>query len=136
MPTEMPTKLSDYFAHLSAGNTILWCYLIWYSVTLLFYFNPSPNLWLNALGLGLIVCLALVLSVSGFRDPGLFSWQTLRFFLLPFCVSSFSSLTKDQGYILIMPPALIPQIASVGACLLFMGFVYQQKRLQLRNSNN
>lgn len=132
----MPNTLKTYFANLSVGKAILWCYLIWYLVTLLFYFDPSASLWLNALGIGLIVGLALVLSVPSPRAPGILSWQSMRLFLLPFCISSFSALTKDQGFILIMPPALIPQIASVGACLLFMGFVYQQKRLQLRNSSN
>lgn len=132
----MPNTLTTYFANLSVGKAILWCYLIWYLVTLLFYFDPSASLWLNALGIGLIVGFALLLSVSGPNAPGILSWQSMRLFLLPFCVSSFSALTKDQGFILIMPPALIPQIASVGACLLFMGFVYQQKRLQLRNSSN
>jgi hypothetical protein len=132
----MTSKLTAYFAQLSPGKTILWCYLIWYMVTLLFYFDPAPNLWLNALGIALIVGFALVLSVNGFSDPGILSWQSTRLFLLPFCVSSFSALVKDQGFILIMPPALIPQIASVGACLLFMGFVYQQKRLRLRKSSS
>ncbi|MBI1921009.1 MAG: hypothetical protein HYS23_08005 [Geobacter sp.] len=36
----------------------------------------------------------------GKADP----WQVFRLFLIPFCVSSFSSLVKDRGFVLIFSP--------------------------------
>jgi len=35
-----------YFASLSIGKTVLWCYLIWYLVTAIALFDPSPSIWL------------------------------------------------------------------------------------------
>jgi hypothetical protein len=49
--------------------------------------------------------------------------------LMPFCVSSFSSLIKGNGFIFIIPPKSIEQIASIGVCVIFVVFVYGIKRL-------
>ena len=116
-----------YFARLETGKLILWCYLIWYLVTLFNYFDPSPAIWLNSLGISVVIGFALLLSV---RSPGLKSpdrWQTFRLFLMPFCVSSFSSLIKGHGFILIAPPNLSELALSVGSCATFVVFVYALK---------
>ena len=42
-----------YLKNLSIGKAVLWCYVIWYLVTLAYHFDPSPRLWLNSLGLRL-----------------------------------------------------------------------------------
>jgi hypothetical protein len=123
-----------YLANLSRGKIILWCYLIWYLVNVYFYFDPSPSLWLNSLGISLIMGLALTLSVSPGsskfptekRDP----WQRFRLFFIPFCVSSFASLIKGQGFILVIPPKPTEQFIAVGSCLLFVGVVYGIKALR------
>lgn len=53
-----------YFPHLKSGKFILWCYLIWYLVTLNYYFDPLPNIWLNSLGITAIIGFGLLLSVG------------------------------------------------------------------------
>ena len=42
-----------YLAGLTPARTVLWCYLLWYLVVLVRYFDPSPRLWLTSLGLSL-----------------------------------------------------------------------------------
>ena len=44
-----------YLAGLSTGRLILWCYLIWYLVVLVRYFDASLRLWLTSLGLSIII---------------------------------------------------------------------------------
>lgn len=118
-----------YFALLGVGRVILWCYLIWYLVTVVYYFDPSPAVWLNSLGISLVVGVALFLSVSNSGSGKAGRWQTFRLFVMPFCVSSFSSLIKGQGYILIVPPELPVLIASVGWCAVFIAFVLGVKHI-------
>ncbi len=113
-----------YFVELPRGKVILWCYLIWYLVNVYFYFDPSLSIWLNSLGISLIIGLALTLSVSKSPRRKSDPWQRFRLFLIPFCVSSFSSLIKDRGFILVMPPRLTEQVIAVGSCLIFVAIVY------------
>ena len=91
----------QYLSQLKSGMTTLWCYLIWYLVTVAAHFDASPRIWLTSLGISAIVGIALLLSVRGESAalPG--RWQTFRLFLMPFCVSSFSALIKGQGYFLV-----------------------------------
>src|SRR3954469_6643700 len=88
------TRLLDYFANLSIGRLFLWCYFIWYLVVLVRYFDPSPHLWLTALGMGVIVGSAPVVNtaLAGRVRNRVEFWQAFRFFLTPFCVASFSAL--------------------------------------------
>jgi len=118
-----------YFASLSAGKIALWCYLIWYLVTVVNHFDPAPTIWLNSLGISAVIGVALLLSVSKENSRKADPWQTFRLFLMPFCVSSFSSLIKGRGYILIVPPRLSEQVTSVGLCVAFILFVGVLKRL-------
>jgi hypothetical protein len=111
-----------YFASLPPGKTVLWCYLIWYLVNVGALFDPSPAIWLNSAGISLVIGLALRLSVSGgagAADPTAVRWQTFRLFLMPFCVSSFATLIKGRGYVLVFPsdPWLLG--LSVLACAAF-----------------
>lgn len=112
-----------YFALLRPGKIILWCYLIWYLLAVLFLFDPSPAIWLNSLGISLVIGLGLMLSVSRAAIGKLDRWQTFRLFAMPFCVSSFSSLIKGHGYILVFPPRLNELMLMIGACLIFVGLV-------------
>lgn len=124
--------LFRYFADLSVGKTVLWCYLIWYLAIVARYFDPAPRVWLNALGISAVIGSALVLSVNrqGFRqlDP----WPTFRLFLMPFCVSSFSQLIKGQGFYVILPPRLEEQAICFGLCAAFVLSVAALKRLERR----
>jgi hypothetical protein len=109
-----------YFASLSIGRRILWCYLLWYLVTVCSHFDPSPILWLNSLGIAAVIGLALLLSVGKRPDGARDGWQTFRLFLLPFCVSSFSSLIKGKGFILIFPPTQREELTAIAVCVAFL----------------
>ena len=123
-----------YLAKLETGKLVLWCYLIWYLVTLVFYFDPSPAIWINSIGISVIIGIALLLSVGGKGAKRLDRWQLFRLFLMPFCVSSFSSLIKGHGFIFIIPPRLVEQITAVGACAIFVLFVVVVKRVKPTNA--
>lgn len=118
----------DYFQGLTKGKVVLWCYLLWYLVVVGFHFDPAPRLWLNSLGISAVIGIALQLSVQApgqRRDP----WQTFRLFAMPFCVSSFSSLIKGQGFYLFVPPHMGEALTAVGACTAFVLVVALVKRL-------
>ena len=93
-----------YIKELSVTRTVLWCYLIWYLVMTAFYFVPTPRLWLTSLGVSVLIGIALIMNVISPGNPLKPSWQIFRLFLIPFCVSSFSSLVKDRGFFLIFSP--------------------------------
>jgi hypothetical protein len=120
--------LLNYFVNLKAGKITLWCYLIWYLVLATRYFDPSPAIWLNALGISMIIGTSLWLGV---RSPGRKPehWQVFRLFLTPFCVSSFSALIKGKGFILIIPPRVGELSLAAGACLAFVMCVAVVKML-------
>lgn len=108
-----------YFSTISTGRAVLWCYLLWYLVTVFFHFDPSPRLWLNSLGISCVIGIALMLSVTRTSGAPVDRWQTFRLFLMPFCVSSFSSLIKEAGYLFIIPPRPREWLAALSACALF-----------------
>jgi hypothetical protein len=117
-----------YFAQLPAGKIVLWCFLIWYASTVIHHFDPTPAIWLNALGISAIIGVALYLSVRETGRPPPDHWTTLRLFLMPFCVSSFSQLIKGQGFVLIFPPAPRELAMSLGACAAFVVAVWLLQR--------
>ncbi|HEY9867604.1 MAG TPA: hypothetical protein V6D08_00230 [Candidatus Obscuribacterales bacterium] len=98
--------LRDYLVGLSVGRAILWCYFIWYLVVLIRYFDPDPRLWATSLGISLLVGVALCINARASTNGPvqLGRWQTFRFFLIPFCVSSFGALVKDRGFFLVFSP--------------------------------
>jgi hypothetical protein len=123
LPAEMmPIR---YLANLTKGRLILWCYFIWYLVVLVRYFDGSPRLWLTSLGLSLIIGIALYISTtaSGSGEVKLGRWQTIRLFMMPFCVSSFSALVKGKGFLLIFSPNPNEIFIAIGICALLCGLV-------------
>ena len=108
-----------YLSGLTPARTVLWCYLLWYLVVLVHYFDASPRLWLTSLGLSAIVDLALLLNAG----RPLNRWQTFRFFLMPFCVSSFSALVKGRGFLLVFSPRWGEVAAGLVVCLVFVAAV-------------
>ena len=88
--------LIQYLYDIKLGKVVLWCYLIWYVVIVYFYFDPSPKIWSNALGISAVIGTGLVLSVATNKTDSGNHWQTFRLYLMPFCVSSFSALIKDH----------------------------------------
>ena len=115
-------RLLRYFASLSRGKTVLWCYLVWYVANVARFFDPSPAIWLNSLGISAVIGFALLLSVGGVAArPD--RWQVFRLFAMPFCVSSFSSLIKGRGFVLVFPPGGVDLLVPVAACLAFLAMV-------------
>ncbi|NJL35409.1 MAG: hypothetical protein HC899_00655 [Leptolyngbyaceae cyanobacterium SM1_4_3] len=112
--------LIQYFYEIKLNKAILWCYLIWYIVIVYFYFDPSPKIWTNAVGISAVIGTALLLSVSSGRSNQRDYWQTFRLYLMPFCVSSFFALIKDQGFIIIISPKLGETLVAMLWCGLFL----------------
>ena len=122
-------RLHSYLRDLSTARKVLWCYLIWYLVMVAFHFDPSPRLWMTSLGLSAVIGVGLLLSVStSGGDRPRDRWQVVRLFLMPFCVSSFSALVKDSGFILIFSPKLAETGAALFCCVLFLASVQLSRR--------
>lgn len=115
--------LIQYFQNIKFNKVVLWCYLIWYLVTVYFYFSPSLKLWTNSIGISAVIGTGLLLSVSSSASGKKDSWQTFRLYLMPFCVSSFSSLIKEQGFIVFISPKIQESLVSILFCVLFLSFV-------------
>jgi len=110
-----------YFIQIKIDKIILWCYAIWYGVIVCFYFDSSPKIWLNALGISAVIGTGLMLSVSSTTSD---RWQIMRLYLMPFCVSSFSVLIKDAGFLVVIPPKLQETVVAFFCCGLFLAIVY------------
>lgn len=123
-----------YLSNLSNGRLILWCYFIWYCVVFVRYFDPAPRLWLTSLGLSLIIGFALYISTTAAskNKVKLEFWQTARLFMMPFCVSSFSALVKDKGFILIFSPKPMEIGIAVGLCAVLCVVVLLLRRWKRR----
>ncbi len=82
------------------------------------YFDANPFLWLTSFGLSLIIGFALYISTtaSGSNKLKLERWQTIRLFLMPFCVSSFAALVKGKGFVLIFSPNAAEILVAIGLC--------------------
>jgi hypothetical protein len=120
----------NYLSALTPGKIALWCYFIWYLVTVVAHFDASPGLWLSSLGISAIVGLGLLLSVQTEPSVRPNRWQKFRLFLMPFCVSSFSALIKGQGYILVLPSRPLELRISILSCAIFVLVVLALKRTQ------
>lgn len=114
----------NYLKHLALARLVLWCYLIWYLVMVVLYFDPAPAIWLTSLGLSVVIGIALNLSVvpsaaAPTVAPGA-AWQKFRLFLIPFCVSSFATLVKGQGFVLIFSSRLTENALAAAVIVAFL----------------
>ena len=73
-----------YFARLTAGRIILWCYLLWYLFFAIRYVDFNRSLWLTSLGISAIVGAALLISTRSGGSGRLGFWPTARLFMMPF----------------------------------------------------
>jgi hypothetical protein len=114
--------LLRYFADLRPAQQALWCYLVWYLFVLARYFDGNPRLWLSSLGISGIIGTALYLSTAraGRARVRLERWQIARFYLMPFCVSSFAALIKGRGFVLVFHPSARDNLLAASACALFV----------------
>jgi hypothetical protein len=117
-----------YLAALPAPKVVLWCYLVWYLVNVARFFDPAPTIWLNSLGISAVIGVALLLSVGA---PAVWPdrWQVFRLFMMPFGVSSFSSLIKGRGFVLVFPPGGMDLAVPVAACVAFLCTVAIARRV-------
>lgn len=111
-----------YFRNLSTGRTILWCYFIWWALSVIHHFDPNPRIWLTSLGLSGIIGLALIISTQSSSGPRAKTdpWVMFRLFLMPFCVSSFAALVKDAGYVLVFPPSWRENLVGFALIAVFL----------------
>jgi hypothetical protein len=123
--------LKHYFATLSNGRVILWCYAIWYAVNVVNHFDPRPRIWLTSIGLSVIIGTALLISTrsSSTGTTVLDGWQIFRLYLMPFCVSSFAALVKDAHYILVFPPSWKENLIGLGLIGGFVALVLGLRRI-------
>ena len=113
--------IHQYFVNIKPGRLVLWCYLIWYFVTVFYHFDPSPKLWINSIGISIVIGTALMLSVSSAARND--HWQTFRLYWMPFAVSSFAALIKNKGYFVILSPDFSEVLSAVICCCIFLGVV-------------
>lgn len=121
--------LIQYLYEIKLDKAILWCYLIWYVTVVCFHFDPSVKIWINSIGISAVIGTGLMLSVSsskGEKDR----WQAFRLYLMPFCVSSFSALIKEKGFILFISPNIKETIVSVSCCVLFVLVILVVKKIK------
>lgn len=122
--------LIKYFHEIKFSKAVLWCYLIWYITVVYFYFDPSPKIWINSIGISAVVGTGLVLSVTSERGLPGDHWQIFRLYLMPFCVSSFSALIKERGFIVVVSPRIVETMMSTMSCVAFLLLILTIKRLK------
>lgn len=112
-----------YLSNLSTAMKVLWSYLIWYLYFVYKYFDPDVELWVRSLGIALLVGFALNLNAfcsikAIVKTPN--KCQPLRFFIIPFCVSSFPVLVNDKGFFLFLSPIVKENMIALSFCLAFL----------------
>lgn len=121
MKPALPGRGLGYFAALDRRRIILWCSFLWYVTMAVRYADRDLSLWLHSLGIAAIVGVILALNAAPahgrMRDLGF--WPLLRFFLIPFCVASFSAFAKGHAFFLIFPMNLAENITSGTILALF-----------------
>ena len=120
-----------YLRNLNTGRLILWCYFTWYLVVLVRYFDPDRRIWATSFGLCAIIGFALYVNAtrSGPQRVHVGFWPTVRMFMMPLCVSSFSALVKGHNFFLIFSPNPLEIGVAVGICALLCVASYAAKRI-------
>jgi hypothetical protein len=110
--------LLAYLRTLTAPRLLLWCYLFWYLYAAVRYFDPSVRLWASSLGMSAVIGTGLYVSTaySGGSWRRLGFWPVFRFYLMPFCVSSFSALIKGQEFVFIFHPRWEDNVTALSLC--------------------
>ncbi len=55
-------------------------------------------------------------------------WKVLRFFLIPFCVSSYPQLIQGNNFLLILSPVIWENLLALLGIILFLGIMFLAKR--------
>jgi hypothetical protein len=125
-----------YLRTLSTGRVVLWCYAIWYAVNVAYHFDSRPRLWITSIGISAIIGTALLISTrtSSRGTTQLDRWQIFRLYLMPFCVSSFAALVKDEGYFLVFPPTARENVVGGTVMVVFVVVVFLLKKTSSRSN--
>ena len=120
-----PTRIIRYLAGLTTARIVLWCYFLWYLVATSHHFESTARLWLTSVGLAIVIGIALVLNTASNQgSPREWvranRWAAFRFFLTPFCVSSFAALVKGKGFVLIVSPRSREVAEGIAVCASFV----------------
>lgn len=109
-----------YLRELTTARFVLWCYLIWWLSVARAYFDPSPLLWLNSLGISAIIGTGLLLSTAygGTVRVPIGGWAVARLYMMPFFVSSFAALIKERGFVLVFFPTWQANLVPLVQCAL------------------
>lgn len=121
-----------YLASLDARRTVLWSAFLWYLAMAFRYGEFEPSVWQHSVGIAVVVGVILTLNAAPprgrVRDLGL--WAVLRFFLIPFCVASFSAFARGHAFVLIFPAKLAENIVAGSLIAVFCVLVWLAKRGQ------
>jgi hypothetical protein len=120
-------SISNYLSQLTVQKQILWCYLIWYLTMTILHFDTAIHIWLTSIGVSIVIGIALILSIANGGNAQPDFWTKARLFMMPFCVSSFSALVKDQGFILILSPRWQEDALALLMCTIFLIITYTIK---------
>ncbi len=121
-------RLIHHFARLPIGLVLLWLFLIWYLVMTALHFDPSMRLWLNSLGMAVFVGTALMLSAHHGGGTAREFWRVFRFYVIPFCVSSFSGLVRNADFYAIFAPTWKENLIALAACAAFGAWIFIARR--------
>lgn len=123
--------LTRYLAALDLRRSLLWCAFLWYLVMAMYYAGHDPALWLHSVGIAAIVGVVLTLNAMppGVRVRALGFWPVFRFFLIPFCVASFSAFAKGRAFFLIFPLNPQQDIVACSVLAVFGGLVMIARQL-------
>ena len=107
--------IMDFIINSSLGLKILCCYFLWYLFFLVRYFRWDVSLWGTSLFMSIIVGIALNFNAFGSLEEIRKGdkWKVIRFFIIPFCVSSYPLLIEGQNFILIFSPNIIENVLAL-----------------------
>lgn len=118
----LTVKLIRYLALLDNRRLLLWSAFIWYVVIMARHATASSAVWLNSAGIAAVISVILAANAippgRKWRDLGF--WPLARFFLIPFCVSSFSAVMHKAGLVLIFPRDLTDNLVAGRTVALFL----------------
>jgi len=110
-------KVVAYLAGLDRPRTLLWAAFLWYLAMMARHPPGALATWVNAAGIAAVVGMSLLANASppGGSPRSLRFWPTARFFLIPFCVSSFSTTMRASGLVLVFSRDLADNLLGAGA---------------------
>lgn len=127
----------DIQSYVTLPLSLISSYFIWY-IWIIFNFplsnDISLNIWLNSICMSLFI--GTVLNANAYIPPlsthiYLRKWSIFRFYIIPLCVSSYSSVSQYHSFKLLFPVHNYV-IGIIGICLaLFVFIIFNIIRIYL-----